>query len=78
MSGKILHHYQVPTDESQLWQLMWINPGTLLPPPVVPRPATSKEIAAGKPQVCQLLFVLIHLKILIQYIIIIHETELLS
>ncbi|XP_063686376.1 eukaryotic translation initiation factor 2A-like [Bolinopsis microptera] len=50
VSGKILHHYQVPTDETQLWQLMWINPATLLPPPVVPRPATSKEIAAGKPQ----------------------------
>ncbi|XP_063686022.1 eukaryotic translation initiation factor 2A-like [Bolinopsis microptera] len=50
VSGKILHHYQVPTDETQLWQLMWINPAKLLPPPVVPRPATSKEIAAGKPQ----------------------------
>jgi len=50
VSGKILHHYRVPSDDTQLWQLKWINSATLLPPPPVPRPATSKEIAAGKPQ----------------------------
>ncbi|KAL5267555.1 hypothetical protein ACHWQZ_G004555 [Mnemiopsis leidyi] len=48
--GKTLHHWRVPSDETQLWQLKWINSATLLPPPPVPRPATSKEIAASKPQ----------------------------
>ena len=61
MCGKTLHHYRVPSDDTQLWQLKWINSASLLPPPPVPRPATSKEIAASKPQVLQLLFVYVTL-----------------
>jgi len=50
VTGKVLHHYRVPSDDIQLWQLKWINSATLLPLPPVPRPATSKELAAAKPQ----------------------------
>lgn len=50
VSGNVLHHYRVSNDDTQLWQLKWINVPTPLPPPTVPRPATSKEIAAAKPQ----------------------------
>ena len=50
MTGKVLHHYRVPSDTDQLWQLNWVKSATILPPPPVPRPATSKELAAAKPQ----------------------------
>jgi len=49
VSGKMLHHHRLPA-ETQLWQLSWLKTPALLPDPPVPRPATSKEIAASKPQ----------------------------
>eukprot|EP00116_Pleurobrachia_bachei_P003321 sb/3463583/ len=50
VSGKILLHQKVATPETQLWQLKWVQPLNILPAPTIPRPLTTQEIAASKPQ----------------------------
>merc|ERR1712113_438588 len=50
VSGKILLHQKVATPETQLWQLKWVQPADPLPAPAIPRPLTTQEIAASKPQ----------------------------